>query len=123
MKALLQKLFQQHYLSYEEAKSSLMMITTQQVNIAQLASFLTVFRMRPIARQELEGFRDALLELCRPISLDQHDCVDMCGTGGDGKDTFNISTLAAVVVAGAGYKVAKHGNYGHNLVLVSTPDV
>ena len=61
MKALLQKLFQQHYLSYEEAKSSLMMITTQQVNIAQLASFLTVFRMRPIARQELEGFRDALL--------------------------------------------------------------
>ena len=120
MKALLQKLFQQHYLSYEEAKSSLMMITTQQVNIAQLASFLTVFRMRPIARQELEGFRDALLELCRPISLDQHDCVDMCGTGGDGKDNFNISTLAAVVVAGAGYKVAKHGNYGVSSVCGSS---
>jgi anthranilate phosphoribosyltransferase len=112
MKITLQKLFRQQYLSYEEAKRTLTEITSQKFNVAQLASFLTVFRMRSIARQELEGFRDALLELCTPIDLSDFDCIDLCGTGGDGKDTFNISTLASIVVAGAGYCVAKHGNYG-----------
>lgn len=112
MKIILQKLFRQQYLSCKEAKSTLTEITTQKFNVAQLASFLTVFRMRPISRQELEGFRDALLELCPPLNLSEFDYIDMCGTGGDGKDTFNISTLASIVVARAGYSVAKHGNYG-----------
>jgi len=68
--------------------------------------------MRSITVQELEGFRDAMLDLCLPASLETNELIDLCGTGGDGKDTFNISTLPSFVVAGAGYKVAKHGNYG-----------
>ena len=78
----------------------------------QIASFLTVFMMRSITIEELTGFREAMLELCIKIDLSNFNTVDLCGTGGDGKDTFNISTLAAFVCAGAGIKVAKHGNYG-----------
>ncbi len=77
-----------------------------------MAAFMTAYCMRSITVNELEGFRDAMLELCLPADLGTNDVVDLCGTGGDGKDTFNISTLASFVVAGAGYKVAKHGNYG-----------
>jgi anthranilate phosphoribosyltransferase len=81
-------------------------------NNSQMAAFMTAYCMRSITVNELEGFRDAMLELCLPIDLETTDVIDLCGTGGDGKDTFNISTLASFVVAGAGYKVAKHGNYG-----------
>jgi len=77
-----------------------------------MAAFMTAYCMRSITVDELEGFRDAMLELCLPIDLQTSELIDLCGTGGDGKDTFNISTLASFVVAGAGYKVAKHGNYG-----------
>jgi len=77
-----------------------------------MAAFMTAYCMRSITVNELEGFRDAMLELCLPIELEAGEVIDLCGTGGDGKDTFNISTLASFVVAGAGYKVAKHGNYG-----------
>ncbi len=77
-----------------------------------MAAFMTAYCMRSITVQELEGFRDAMLELCLPVDLGGDEFIDLCGTGGDGKDTFNISTLASFVVAGAGYKVAKHGNYG-----------
>lgn len=77
-----------------------------------MAAFMTAYCMRNITVDELEGFRDAMLELCLPVDLDSDQLIDLCGTGGDGKDTFNISTLASFVVAGAGYKVAKHGNYG-----------
>ncbi|MDB5129642.1 MAG: anthranilate phosphoribosyltransferase [Mucilaginibacter sp.] len=77
-----------------------------------MAAFMTAYCMRSITVNELEGFRDAMLELCLPIDLQTGELIDLCGTGGDGKDTFNISTLASFVVAGAGYKVAKHGNYG-----------
>ncbi len=77
-----------------------------------MAAFMTAYCMRSITVNELEGFRDAMLELCLPVDLETDEIVDLCGTGGDGKDTFNISTLASFVVAGAGYKVAKHGNYG-----------
>lgn len=68
--------------------------------------------MRSITVAELEGFRDALLELCLALDFAEYDPMDVCGTGGDGKDTFNISTLASFVVAGAGQRVVKHGNYG-----------
>jgi anthranilate phosphoribosyltransferase len=77
-----------------------------------MAAFMTAYCMRSITVNELEGFRDAMLELCLPVDLESNELIDLCGTGGDGKDTFNISTLASFVVAGAGYKVAKHGNYG-----------
>src|SRR5471030_1553965 len=77
-----------------------------------MAAFMTAYCMRSITVNELEGFRDAMLDLCLPINLETDELIDLCGTGGDGKDTFNISTLASFVVAGAGYKVAKHGNYG-----------
>lgn len=89
-----------------------MNIAQGQYNNSQMAAFMTAYCMRSITVDELEGFRDAMLELCLPIDLGTNDLIDLCGTGGDGKDTFNISTLASFMVAGAGYKVAKHGNYG-----------
>ena len=87
-------------------------IAEGQYNTSQIASFLTVYMMRSISLEELEGFRSALLELCIAIDLSEFDTIDLCGTGGDGKDTFNISTLSSFVTAGAGVKVTKHGNYG-----------
>ena len=120
MKIILQRLFQQEYLSYDEARNTLFRIANEEFNTAHIASFLTVFQMRAIATEELQGFRDALLELCLKIDLSDYDSIDLCGTGGDGKDTFNISTLAAVVVAGAGYAVTKHGNYGSSSICGSS---
>jgi len=87
-------------------------IADGQYNTSQIVSFLTVYMMRSISLEELEGFRSALLELCIAIDLSEFDTIDLCGTGGDGKDTFNISTLSSFVTAGAGVKVTKHGNYG-----------
>ncbi|MES2732614.1 MAG: anthranilate phosphoribosyltransferase [Bacteroidota bacterium] len=110
MKEILNHLFEYKTLSKAQAKEVLMNIG--QYNSAQIASFLTIYMMRSITVEELEGFRDALLELCLSIDLSAYDPMDVCGTGGDGKDTFNISTLASFVVAGAGQRVAKHGNYG-----------
>ena len=99
-------------ISKEEAKSTLVAISNGNANQSQIAAFLTVYMMRSITIEELEGFRDALLELCIPVNLKGITTIDLCGTGGDGKDTFNISTLASFVTAGAGVPVAKHGNYG-----------
>ena len=112
MKQLLPYLFAQNTLSREEAKAVLLEISKGRYNDALLASFLTVYKMRPITGPELQGFRDALLELCVSIDLGDMDSIDIVGTGGDGKNTFNISTLSCFVVAGAGYPVTKHGNYG-----------
>ncbi|MCH2022155.1 MAG: anthranilate phosphoribosyltransferase [Saprospiraceae bacterium] len=120
MKIILQRLFQQEHLCYDEARNTLFRIAKDEYNTAHLASFLTVFQMRAITTEELRGFRDALLELCLKIDLSDYDSIDLCGTGGDGKDTFNISTLAAVVVAGAGYTVTKHGNYGSSSICGSS---
>jgi anthranilate phosphoribosyltransferase len=111
MKHTLQKLFDHQTLSKEEAKNAVFEISSGKVNNSHLASFMTVFLMRPVTVEELTGFRDALMELCVKISFD-FETTDVCGTGGDGKSTFNISTLSAFVVGGAGVKVAKHGNYG-----------
>jgi anthranilate phosphoribosyltransferase len=111
MKQLLQRLFQKETLSEKEAHDTLVAITEKKYNEAQMTAFMTVFMMRPITSDELFGFRSALLSLCVPVDLGTDQIIDLCGTGGDEKNTFNISTLSAFIVAGAGYKVAKHGNY------------
>ena len=112
MKALLSRLINHESISAEEAKQILISIYKGDYNKAQIASFLTVYMMRSITVNELQGFRDALLELCLAVDLQTYDPIDLCGTGGDGKDTFNISTLSSFITAGAGVAVAKHGNYG-----------
>ena len=112
MKYILNRLINHENISTEEAKQVLVNISKGDYNQSQIASFLTVYMMRSITLEELQGFRDALLELCIPIDLSDFNAIDLCGTGGDGKDTFNISTLSSFVTTGAGVKVAKHGNYG-----------
>ena len=112
MKAILGKLFDHKKLSKAEAKDILINISAGKYNDAQISAFITVYLMRPIAVEELQGFREALLELCVPVDLEGVETIDVCGTGGDGKNTFNISTLSSFVLAGAGYKVSKHGNVG-----------
>lgn len=112
MKATLNKLFEHQTLSEQDAYSILTRIGKGDFNHSQIAAFLTVYLMRNISVEELTGFRNALLDLCLKIDLSDFNTIDVCGTGGDGKNTFNISTLSAFVIAGAGYKVAKHGNYG-----------
>ena len=111
MKAILNKLYNHERLSKAEAKQILIDIAAEKYNDAHLVSFMTVFMMRPITVSELSGFRDALKELAIQINLSDYNTIDIVGTGGDGKDTFNISTLTSFVVAGTGQKVAKHGNY------------
>jgi anthranilate phosphoribosyltransferase len=110
MKEILNDLFEYKSLDKSRAKEILKNLAQGLYNNSQVASFLTVYLMRSITVDELEGFREAMLELCVPADLSDFDPIDLCGTGGDGKDTFNISTLAAFIVAGAGIKVAKHGN-------------
>jgi anthranilate phosphoribosyltransferase len=112
MKEILQRLTSHLTLNREEAKDVLKKIAGGGYNNSQITAFLTVYMMRMITVHELAGFRDALLELCVATDLSEFDTIDLCGTGGDGKNTFNISTLSSFVVAGAGGKVAKHGNYG-----------
>ena len=112
MKHILNRLINHEVLSKLEAKEVLVNISNGSYNTSQIASFLTVYMMRNITIEELAGFREALLELCISVDLSNYNTIDLCGTGGDGKDTFNISTLASFVTAGAGVKVAKHGNYG-----------
>ncbi|NMM50624.1 anthranilate phosphoribosyltransferase [Marinigracilibium pacificum] len=112
MKEILNTLFEYKTLTEEQAKTVLMNLAGGKYNAAQMASFLTVYMMRSITVEELSGFRKAMMELCVPIDLSEFDAIDLCGTGGDGKNTFNISTLSSFVVAGAGVKVAKHGNNG-----------
>ncbi|WP_289764825.1 anthranilate phosphoribosyltransferase [uncultured Duncaniella sp.] len=112
MKNLLYKMFEHKNLSRDEARDVLLNIADGRYNDAQLAAFMTVFLMRSITIDELTGFRDALLERRRPVNMDGVKAIDIVGTGGDGKNTFNISTATCFVVAGSGRKVVKHGNYG-----------
>ncbi|MFY0603708.1 MAG: anthranilate phosphoribosyltransferase [Flavobacteriaceae bacterium] len=111
MKTILNDLYQHKRLTKSQAKEILIDIAASTYNDAHLASFMTVFMMRPITAEELSGFREALKELAITIDLSAYNTIDIVGTGGDGKDTFNISTLTSFVVAGTGQKVAKHGNY------------
>ncbi|MCU0388721.1 MAG: anthranilate phosphoribosyltransferase [Chitinophagaceae bacterium] len=112
MKNILQKLFTYKTLDRSTAREVLINIGRGIYNEHEITSFMTVYLMRSITIEELQGFRDALMELCVPVDLDRKDTIDIVGTGGDGKNTFNISTLACFIVAGAGQPVAKHGNYG-----------
>jgi len=112
MKEILIYLFNQNILTKQEAKDALLGIGHGKYSDPEIASFLTVFLMRKIHPDELSGFRDAFLELCIPVTIPDTITIDVCGTGGDEKNTFNISTLNAFVLAGANVKVAKHGNYG-----------
>lgn len=110
MRTVLNELIDYQSLTKETARAVLIDLASGKYNASQTTSFLTVYMMRSITVQELAGFRDAMLELCLSVSFDQ-PVMDVCGTGGDGKNTFNISTLASFVVAAAGQPVAKHGNY------------
>ena len=112
MKEILNHLFEHKTFTKLQAKEILINIATGKYNPSQMAAFLTTYCMRSITVDELEGFRDAMLDLCLKPGLEDYELIDLCGTGGDGKNTFNISTLASFIVAGAGYYVAKHGNYG-----------
>ncbi|MBL3658686.1 anthranilate phosphoribosyltransferase [Fulvivirga sediminis] len=120
MKDILNRLIEHKYLSREDAKNILVKLAQGEYNQSQIATFLTVYMMRTITVDELQGFRDAMLELCVPVDIEEYDAIDLCGTGGDGKDTFNISTLSSFVVAGAGQPVAKHGNNGVSSVCGSS---
>jgi len=112
MKKILQTLFEHKTLSREMSKEVLVNIGKGIYNEHEITAFMTVYLMRSITIDELMGFRDALLELCVPVDLTEYNTIDIVGTGGDGKNTFNISTLSCFIVAGTGQKVAKHGNYG-----------
>jgi anthranilate phosphoribosyltransferase len=116
MKKILQYLFEHKTLSREQAKEVLVNIGKGLYNEHEVTAFMTVYLMRSITIEELQGFQDALLELCVRVNLNGNETIDIVGTGGDGKNTFNISTLACFVVAGTGQKVAKHGNYGASSV-------
>jgi anthranilate phosphoribosyltransferase len=111
MKKTLQYLFEGNQLTQEEAKQVLLKVGLGEYSESEFASFLTVFKMRPLASEELAGFRDAMAELSLKVDLSEYKGLDIVGTGGDGKNTFNISTLSAFIIAGAGINVTKHGNY------------
>ena len=112
MKDVLYRLFEHQYLGHDEARTILQNIAAGKYNDSQIASLITVYLMRNISVEELTGFREALLEMRVPVDLSEFKPIDIVGTGGDGKNTFNISTASCFVVAGAGYNVVKHGNYG-----------
>lgn len=111
MKEILSFLFDYKTLTKDDAKTVLTNIASGKYNDAEIAAFVSVYLMRNITVEELSGFRDALLNLCVPLDLSEFNTIDVCGTGGDGKNTFNISTITSFIVAGAGEKVSKHGNY------------
>ncbi|NSW93258.1 MAG: anthranilate phosphoribosyltransferase [Bacteroidales bacterium] len=111
MRKILNYLFEHRTLNREEAEEVLTNIALNNYSESEVAAFITVYLMRSITVEELSGFRDALKNLCIKVDLSDFDTMDVCGTGGDGKDTFNISTLVTFVLGGAGIKVAKHGNY------------
>ena len=112
MKKVLNRLTQYETLTEDESRNIIIEISEGKLNTSEISSFLTIFMIRNITIEELNGFRKALIELSLKIDLEEFDPIDLCGTGGDEKDTFNISTLASFVTAGSGVKVAKHGNYG-----------
>ncbi len=120
IKDVLNRLIEHQSLDRDQAREVLVHLAKGAYNEHQVAAFLTVYMMRSITVDELEGFRDAMLELCLALDFSDYDTIDLCGTGGDGKNTFNISTLSSFIVAGAGQAVAKHGNNGVSSVCGSS---
>ncbi|MEY8759282.1 anthranilate phosphoribosyltransferase [Chryseobacterium tongliaoense] len=120
MKEILQYLFNHYTLSKSEAKAIMIEIAQNKFNTTEVTAFISIFLMRNITLNELEGFREALLQMAVPVNLPTDNAMDIVGTGGDGKNTINISTLASFVVAGAGQKVTKHGNYGASAITGSS---
>lgn len=120
MKEILQYLFNHHTLSKSEAKAIMIEIAQNKFNATEVTAFISIFLMRNITLEELKGFREALLQMAVPVNFSTNDTIDIVGTGGDGKNTINISTLASFVVAGTGQKVAKHGNYGASTITGSS---
>lgn len=116
MKKILQYLFEHKTLSRQQAYEVLFNIGKGVYNEHEVTAFMTVYLMRSITIEELQGFQDALLELCVKVDMNGFEVIDIVGTGGDGKNTFNISTLSCFIVAGTGQKVAKHGNYGASAI-------
>ena len=112
MKNTLNKIIERQPLTFQEAKDIIYAIAEEKINDAQIVAILVGLQMRGLQLEEIKGFREALLELCLPVELDGSNALDLCGTGGDGKNTFNISTTTSFVVSAMGYKVIKHGNYG-----------
>ncbi|MBD3904569.1 anthranilate phosphoribosyltransferase [Chryseobacterium sp. Ch-15] len=120
MKEILEYLFNHHTLSKSQAKAIMIEIAQNKFNATEVTAFISIFLMRNITLEELKGFREALLQMAVPVNLNTTDSIDIVGTGGDGKNTINISTLASFVVAGTGQKVTKHGNYGASTVTGSS---
>jgi anthranilate phosphoribosyltransferase len=112
MKHTLNKIIERQPLLFSEAKEIIYAIAEERINDSQIVAMLVGLQMRGLQLEEIKGFREALLELCLPIDLDGSDAIDLCGTGGDSKNTFNISTTTSFVLASMGHKVIKHGNYG-----------
>lgn len=112
MKQLLNKIIAQEPFSFEESKSLIYAIDNESINNETLAGILMGFQIKGLEIQEVDGFRKALLELCKSVEIESENAIDLCGTGGDGKNTFNISTTSSLVLAAMGKKVIKHGNYG-----------
>ena len=111
MKDILNRMLNHEELTREETRDILVGITRSEYPNEQITALLTALQMRGITVDELLGFRDGILETGVPVPLDCDRYIDVVGTGGDRKNTFNISTTSCFVIAGAGYKVAKHGNY------------
>lgn len=116
MKKILNRIINNEELTREETKEILINITKQAYPQEQITALLMGIQMRGITVDELLGLRDGILETGTPVDLSPYKVLDIVGTGGDGKNTFNISTCSCLVVAGAGYKVAKHGNYASTSV-------
>jgi anthranilate phosphoribosyltransferase len=112
MKYLLEKILSRATFNEEEAILFIEAVDKDLLTTEQIAGILVGIQMRGIHIEEIRGFKKALLALSLPINLPTENAVDLCGTGGDGKDTFNISTTTSLVLAAMGYKVLKHGNYG-----------
>ncbi|PWL30589.1 MAG: anthranilate phosphoribosyltransferase [Fluviicola sp. XM-24bin1] len=112
MKRFLETIMDKEYFSKATAAEFIHAIGEDAVSDAEIAAILSGIQFRGVSLEELDGFREALLERATKPEIDSENCIDVCGTGGDGKDTFNISTTSALVLAAMGYKVIKHGNYG-----------
>ena len=112
MKPLLTQLYAREPLSRDTAYETLSRIGNGAATEVEIAAVVSAINMRPGVLAEIQGFRDAMLELALRVDLGERQTIDIVGTGGDGKNTFNISTLSSFVVAGAGYLVTKHGSYG-----------